>query len=40
MLYTDFHSKPLWKDSMILIKAFFGQKYKASFSGKKTPGFF
>lgn len=40
MLHTDFHSKPLERDSMILIKAFFRQKYKASFSGKKTPGFF
>lgn len=40
MLHTDFHSKPLERDSMILIKAFFRQKYRASFSGKKTPGFF
>ncbi len=35
MLYTDFHSKPLWKDSMILIKSFLDKRYSASFYGKK-----
>ena len=40
MLHTDFHSKPLGRDSMTLIKAFLDKRYRASFSGKKTPGFF
>ena len=35
MLHTDFHSKPLERDSMILIKAFFRQKYRAHFPAKK-----